>query len=199
MPNDLLQLSREIKGVAEAGLRYAEGPYDLERYRRLHEIASELLAAGTPGFQWPVELGYNTPKVDSRAAVIRDGRILMVREEANGLWTLPGGWCDVDCSPSENAVREVHEETGYEVEAGKLLACWDKDRQGHPRQPEYVYKLVFACRLLGGELAKSHEILEVAWVDPARLPEMCPYRAAPHYVELAFRHAADPSLPTEFD
>lgn len=196
---DLLALSRELKSIAEAGLRYTEAVYDRERYERLHGIASELLASEARGFRWPVEFGYATPKVDVRAAVIEEGRILLVREASVGKWALPGGWADLNTSPAENAVKEVREETGLEVEALKLIACWDKDRQGHPRQPEHVYKLVFLCRRTGGELATSHETDAVAFFPPDALPELCPFRNAPHYVELAFRHAAEPGLATEFD
>ncbi len=199
MAHDLLALSREIKGIAETGLRYSEGSFDRERYQRLHQIASELLQSSLPDFRWPLELGYPTPKVDGRAAVVRDGRILLVRERSNGLWTLPGGWMDAGGSPSENVEREVREESGYEVRATKLIGVWDKARHGHPPEPEYTYKLIFLCELLGGEPALSHEISEVGWFDPTELPEMCPHRASPDYVALAFRHRAEPDLPTEWD
>lgn len=199
MSNDLLAVSRELKSMAEAGLRYSEGPYDLERYRRLHEIASELLAAQAHDFRWPVEIGYATPKVDVRAAVIREGKILLVREASSGQWTLPGGWADLNASPAENAAREVLEEAGIIVRVQKLIACWDKDRQGHPRQPEHVYKLVFLCQPTGGELTVSHETDAADWFLPHALPDLCPYRAAAHYIALAFTHAADPALPTAFD
>lgn len=199
MPNNLLALSREIKGIAETGLRYGESPFDRQRYERLHQIASELLASHLPDFRWPMEIGYPTPKLDTRAAVIDRGRILLVREAANGLWTLPGGWADANHSPSENAVREVREESGYQVEAVKLAAIRDKSRHGHPPEPEYAYKLVFLCRLLGGAPASDHEITGIDWFAPDDLPEMCPHRASPDYVHLAFRHHANPALPTEFD
>ena len=199
MPKDLLALSREIKGIAEAGLRFSESPYDRERYERLHALASEILRTDWPDFQWPFEFGYPTPKVDTRACVIHEGQILLVQERTNHLWTLPGGWADLDYSPAENTVREVREESGYEVEATKLVACWDKQRQGHRPQVDYVYKLLFACKLLGGEPALSHEIEAVDWFKPDALPEMCPDRAAPHYIELAFLHHATPDLPTDFD
>jgi ADP-ribose pyrophosphatase YjhB (NUDIX family) len=199
MSRDLLSISRELKSMAEAGLRYTEGPYDRERYVRLHEIASELLTAQAADFRWPVEFGYATPKVDVRAAVIEDGKILLVREASSGQWTLPGGWADLDASPSENAVREVQEESGLEVRTLKLIACWDKDRQGHPRQPEHVYKLVFLCERTGGELATSLETDGAAFFAPDALPELCPYRAAAHYIALAFEHGADLTLPTAFD
>lgn len=198
-PLDWIALSRELKSIAEAGLRYSESPYDRERYERIHQLASAPLAAIAPGFEWPVEFGYATPKVDVRAAVFEDGRILLVRESSNGLWTLPGGWADLNESPAANAAKEVREETGLEVEVVKLVACWDKDRQGHPRQPEHVYKLLFLCRRTGGTLTTSHETDAVEFFDPAQLPELCPHRAAAHYIGLAHRHLADPTLPTSFD
>ena len=187
--------------MAEAGLRYSDGPYDLERYKRLHEVASELLSAEEKEFIWPVEFGYATPKVDVRAAVIHGGKILLVREASVGKWTLPGGWADLNETPAGNAVKEVREEAGIEVEALKLIACWDKDVQGHPRQPEQVYKLVFLCRLTGDAnvAGDGHETDGAEFFSPAELPELCPYRAAPHYVDLAFRHAEQMSLATEFD
>lgn len=199
MPADLLTLSRELKGIAEAGLRYATDVYDRERYTRLHALASEVLGQAVPEFRWPVELGYATPKIDVRAAVIEDGKILLARETSSGRWSLPGGWADLNATPSRNVVREVKEECGVDVEPVKLIACWDKDAQGHPRQPEHVYKLVFLCRLTGGKLAGSHETDEVGFFLPSALPDLCPWRIAPHYIDLAFAHHAAPDLPAAFD
>ncbi|MEO5715592.1 MAG: NUDIX hydrolase N-terminal domain-containing protein [Luteolibacter sp.] len=199
-PPDWIALSRELKSIAEAGLRYAEGSYDLERYKRLHEISSLPMQCAAPDFNWPHEFGYATPKVDVRAAVIdENGLILLVQEESSGLWTLPGGWADLNFSPSQNAVKEVREESGIEVEVVKLIACWDKDLQGHPRQPEHVYKLVFLCRATGGKLTTSYETTGADFFPANSLPPLCPYRAAQHYLDLAWQHAADLSLPTAFD
>ncbi len=197
---DWIHLSRELKAIAEAGLRYSKDIFDIERFQQLHQLAALPMQAAVPDFQWPQEIGYATPKVDVRAAVIdAENRILLVCEAASGLWTLPGGWADVNSSPAENAVKEVIEESGLVVEAVKLIACWDKDRQGHPRQPEHVYKLVFLCRHIGGALATSHETSGADFFSRENLPSLCPYRAAPHYLDLAWQHAADPSLPTSFD
>jgi ADP-ribose pyrophosphatase YjhB (NUDIX family) len=197
---DWIALSRELKSIAEAGLRFSEGPYDLERYRRLHELASLPMQVAAPDFKWPVEFGYATPKVDVRAAVFDEHkRILLVQEASSGLWTLPGGWADLNGSPAENAVKEVREESGMEVEATKLIACWDKDRQGHPRQPEHIYKLVFLCRLIGGNLTTSHETTDADFFAAENLPPLCPHRAALHYLDLAWEHAENLALPTAFD
>jgi len=198
-PRTLLEISRELKSLAEAGLRYSDGPYDIERYERLHQIASEVLHADNPDFHWPKEFGYATPKVDVRGALIEDGRILLVKESSNGLWTLPGGWADLNLSPSENTAKEMREETGLEVEVGRLFACLDRDKRGHPPQPEHVYKLYFLCTRRSGELTTSLEISEVGFFAPDQLPPLCPYRIQAAQIELAFRHAADPTLPVVHD
>ncbi|MGC4014900.1 MAG: NUDIX hydrolase [Luteolibacter sp.] len=198
-PLDWIALSRELKSIAEAGLRYGENAYDRERYARILELAASPIAAVAPEFSWPHEFGYATPKVDVRAVVIEDDKVLLVRETSNGLWTLPGGWADLNQSPAENAAKEVREESGLEVVVEKLIACWDKDKQGHPKQPEHVYKLVFLCRKTGGELTTSHETDAVEFFPLDQLPALCPHRAADHYLDLARRHLADPSLPTAFD
>lgn len=199
-PLDWIALSRELKSIAEAGLRFSDGPYDIERYQRLHELASLPMAAVAPEFKWPHEFGYATPKVDVRAGVLdAEGRILLVQEASSGQWTLPGGWADLNVSPAQNVVKEVREEAGLDVEVVKLMACWDKDLQGHPRQPEHVYKLVFLCRLIGGELTTSLETSAVGFFSADELPELCPHRAARHYLDLAWQHTANPLLPTAFD
>lgn len=199
-PFDWIALSRELKAIAEAGLRYGENAFDCERYQRLHELASRPLSAAVPEFKWPLEFGYATPKIDVRGAVMDDKhRILLVREASSGLWTLPGGWADLNASPSQNVAREILEESGIETEVVKLIACWDKDLHDHPRQPEHVYKLIFLCRSTGGALTTSHETSGADFFAADALPPLCPHRIARHYLDLAWAHAADPLLPTAFD
>jgi len=199
-PFDWIALSRELKSIAEAGIRYCESDFDRERYRRLHELSSLPLTATAAEFKWPLEFGYATPKVDVRGAVLdSENRILLVREASNGLWTMPGGWADLNASPSKNVIREVREEAGLDVEVVKLIACWDKDLHDHPRQPEHIYKLVFLCRQTGGTLATSHETSGSGFFTADALPDLCPHRGSRSYLELAWAHAADSSLPTAFD
>lgn len=200
VPFDWIALSRELKSIADAGLRYGENPFDRERYERILEIASLPMKAASPDFKWPLEFGYATPKIDVRGAVFDDeNRILLVREASNGLWTMPGGWADLNLSPSANVIKEVREESGLIVEVVKLVSCWDKDLHDHPRQPEHVYKLLFLCLRTGGELATNHETSGVGFFAADSLPELCPHRCGRDYLELAWAHAADPSLSTSFD
>ena len=124
--------------MAQTGAHFAKDKHDQERYQRLGEIAAMLLAgcSDVPSdtiYAWSKEeFGCATPKIDVRAFILDADRVLLIREDADGgRWTLPGGWADVNESPSESVVREVEEESGYVVKPIRLLAVLDRERQGH--------------------------------------------------------------------
>ena len=195
---------RRIQTAAQAGLMYAKDPFDRERYAALLELAAEMTAriADVDPAQaldiFRVERGYPTPKVDIRAVVQQHGKLLFVREASDGRWSLPGGWADIGESPAEVAVREVREETGFEVRASKLLAVLDKAKHEHPSELWYVYKIFFACELVGGVASASHETLEVAFFGSDELPELSLDRVSRGQVLRMFEHCRDTSLPTDF-
>jgi ADP-ribose pyrophosphatase YjhB (NUDIX family) len=201
-----LTLSRELQAIAQTGLTFTQDAFDRQRYERLRELAATLMADGTGEKPDTVlelfhrEAGYPTPKVDVRGAVFVEGKILMVRERGDGLWTLPGGWADVNQSPSECVIREIAEESGFESRVLKLAAVWDYARQGHyPPRPESIYKLFFICELTGGTPRPSIETTEVAFFDRHALPPLSPGRVTPAEIRAMFEHAAQPLLPTAFD
>lgn len=171
---DLLELSRELESLAQSGLTFSKDPYDLERYARLRAMASELLqvAPGPADFRWPDNLGYTTPKVDVRGAVFRDNEVLLIREAQTGLWTLPGGWADVNLSPKENVEKECLEESGYRVVATTITSLVDRERAGYPRNAYSIYKIYFLCTLIGGEATTSHESSGVDFFPLAALPPL---------------------------
>jgi ADP-ribose pyrophosphatase YjhB (NUDIX family) len=105
-----------------------------------------------------LEKGYATPKIDVRAVILKDGKLLLVKERSDSLWTLPGGWADVNESPSEAVIRETREETGYQVSTIKLLALWDKLKHDHPLQWPHAYKCFFHCDIVSGEPSSTLEI-----------------------------------------
>jgi ADP-ribose pyrophosphatase YjhB (NUDIX family) len=156
-----------------------------------------------PGFDPAVVLGqdkgYITPKVDVRGAAFRDGRVLMVRERSDGLWTLPGGWCDVNISPSECVVKEIREESGFEARAVKLAALLDRRKHPHPTQFHHVYKLYFLCDLTGGQPASSIETDGADFFAEDQLPPLSTNRVTVGQVQLMFRHERERGLPTTFD
>jgi len=201
-----LQWSRRLQGIAQAGLTYSHDLYDRDRYRQVRRVAAEMGAAGSRGDHEAIEAffasqrGYPTPKIDVRAAVVVDDRILLVRERDDGAWALPGGWADIGESPAQAVERETREEAGVDVEAIKLLALYDREQRGHPRHPEYSYKAIFACR--SRELAQpmpGPETLEAGFFAADALPELSLARVLPEQIALAFAHIRAPELPTEFD
>jgi ADP-ribose pyrophosphatase YjhB (NUDIX family) len=200
-----LEWAQRIRSTAQAGLTYTKDPFDRERYDSLLTLAAEITAregavdvhAVTDAFR--AERGYPTPKVDVRAVVPKDGKLLFVREVTDGRWSLPGGWADVGASPAEMAVRETHEETGYEVRATKLLALLDKAKHEHPVELWYCYKIFVQCELTGGTRKTSYETTDVQFFGPEELPELSVNRVTRAQVLRMFEHCRDASLATDYD
>jgi len=201
-----LDWAREIQSLAQTGLTYSKIEYDILRYRRLEEIAAEIVAAHTTlptetileNFR--VQPGYATPKIDVRGAVIRDGKVLLVQERSDGGWTMPGGWGDVGEAPSAMVRREVWEESGFEVQVEKLVAVYDANRVPGARMEFYhAYKLIFLCAITGGEARPSNETSAVDFFDPDHLPPLSNYRTSRQMLEEVFAHFADPARPAAFD
>lgn len=206
MSTEWLSWARQLQAIAQSGLTYANDPYDIERYESVRQLAAEMMAAASPDTEvgtiaglFARETGYATPKVDVRAAVFREDRILLVKERADGGWTLPGGWADVGEAPSVAAVREAKEESGFDVIARKVAAVYDRDLHGHPPIPYHTYKLFFLCDLAGGEAVTSHETEEVGFFAEDRLPPLSLTRVTPEEIAHLFDHHRHPDWPTSFD
>ena len=202
------EIAKRLKAISQAGKHFAKDDFELKRHEDIEQIISEIFEQYTDNIDaiqalgiLQEDAGYPTPKVDCRGAVFRDDKILMVKEIADGGWTLPGGWCDTGTTPSQNVAREVWEESGYTVKATKLLAVYDRDHQGHtPSYPFSIYKLFFLCELLGGEATVSNETSDVAWFAEDQLPENLSLgRTLRHELHQFFEHHRNPDLPTAFD
>ncbi|MFT8710967.1 NUDIX hydrolase [Komagataeibacter rhaeticus] len=200
--------ARELQALAQSGLAYAESPFDRERYEGIRQIAAEMMATGSDADMarvldlFTAQDGYATPKAVVRAAVFDDrGRILLVREVLDhDRWTLPGGWADVNLSPVENTVKEVREESGFDVRVTRLAAVWDRDRQGHPPGPFSCYTLCFLCELTGGVATTSVETSEIGWFAEDDIPaDLSLGRVLPQQIARLFAHRRDAGLPTDFD
>jgi len=201
-----LSWTKRLQAIAQTGLSFTRDYYDQQRYEELRAIAAEMMAAGggVDDSQMVLDLfrgetGYATPKVEVRGAVVRDDQILLVRERADGGWTLPGGWADVGESPSAMVVREVKEESGFDVVPRKLAALFDRNKHPHPPEPTHAYKLLFLCDLIGGEPTPSFETPEVAFFPRHALPPLSAARITPYQIEHMFEHATHPDWPTTFD
>jgi len=205
---DWLTWTREMQAIAQTGLEFTRDPYDRERYQMLRDLAVRILAAHTdaPAARiadlFATETGYTTPKLDVRAAVFNQaGEILLVREAVDqNRWTLPGGWADVNLTPAENCAKEVREESGYEVRVERLVALWDRTRQGHGPLIFSVAKAVFLCSVTGGVPATSLETSGIGWFRRDSVPDdVSVGRTLKAQILRLFDHAADPARPPEFD
>jgi ADP-ribose pyrophosphatase YjhB (NUDIX family) len=205
MDPDWLRWVKRLQAIAQDGLTYARDAYDLGRYEQLREIAAEILASHSVGdlqdarALLELETGPATPKVDVRAAVFKDGEILLVKEPDDSGWSVPGGWADVGETASESAVREVREESGYLVRAVRLISAYDRDRQGHTPLPYHVYRLVFLCEILERTPARAVEAEGVGFFGEDELPELSLSRVTPAQIRRFFEHHRRPDLPADFD
>jgi hypothetical protein len=146
----MLEEIKRLRAISETGLLYCSNEYDRERYEEINHLSFRLLETvtgidpNTLRINLPLSKDYPTAKVDIRGLLLSpDNKILLVKEIADGRWSLPGGWGDVGFSPKEIVIKEFKEETGVDVVPERLLAVFDKKMHPHPPQPFYVYKLVF--------------------------------------------------------
>jgi ADP-ribose pyrophosphatase YjhB (NUDIX family) len=200
-----LHWAQQLQAVAQTGDAYANNEFDRQRYDLVRNIAAAMMAAGSAAEpQDLVELfqrerGYATPRMDVRAAVFRDERILMVQERSDGLWTLPGGFADVGDSPSSAVEREVQEESGFTVKATKLVALLDRNRHPHPPFGYHLWKVFFLCELQGGAARSSIETSAANFFAADDLPPLSLGRISVGQLQLMFEHRRNPQLPASFD
>ena len=201
-----LKWAKQLAALSQNGLTYGQNPYDIERYEKVREIAAEMMSAQSDLSTQEVltiltrEEGYATPKVDVRGVVFRDGKILLVQERSDGGWTLPGGWADPGQSPSESVVREIFEESGYETQARRLLAVYDRSKHPHtPPAPFHIYKLFFLCEIMGGSSQTSYETTAVDFFAENEIPPLSVSRILPFQIARMFEHHRNPDLPIYFD
>ena len=199
-----LAWAQEIFSLSQAGLAYSQNPFDLQRYKRLQEITAEMIANQSEIAKesviesFSMQVGYITPKIDVRGAVVQEGKILLIQERADEKWAMPGGWADLGNTPASVAEREVWEESGYRVKAEKVVAVIDANRI-QPMEFYHAYKIIFLCKLVGGEPQTSYETLAVDFFDLSNLPPLSLYRTNENMLQEVFAHIANPERPTAFD
>jgi ADP-ribose pyrophosphatase YjhB (NUDIX family) len=190
---DLQKWITELQAIAQNGLTYAHNEFDKERYLRLRELTTELAAYSS---QQPLEeikqafsleQGHATPKLDIRAFILQQQKLLLVKERADGLWTLPGGWVDVNESPSAAVIRETKEETGFDVRVIRLLALWDKLKHEHPAHWPHTYKCFFHCELISGEPTINIEISAIDFFALDKLPPLSTPRVTEKQIQRLYK------------
>ena len=113
------------------------------------------------------------PYLAVSAAIVRDGKILVVRRArapAHGLYSLPGGVVEVGETLEEAVTREVREETGMTIEPVALAGFREAIvRDADSRVERHFIILCFAARWRAGEVLLNEELDEARWLEPAEL------------------------------
>ncbi|MDD7401387.1 MAG: NUDIX hydrolase [Eubacteriales bacterium] len=203
-PQPWLSWAIELQALAQNGLAYTTNPFDRERFERIRQISVEMLSQQT---MLPLdkvtdlfccERGYQTPKLDTRAAVFREGKILLVQEN-DGLWSLPGGWTDVMESVKSNTEKEAREEAGALVEAKRILAVLDR-RKHNPRPSAFgIIKIFVECDLISQNFQPNLETLQADFFAQDDLPPLAVSKVTPDQIDLCFQAHSQEFWQTVFD
>ena len=171
-----------LRDCVTVGSHFATNMYEQDRWRRVQDVALELLALASARPIQEMEplraklFVQPSPFSVGDGAVIDDaGRILLIRRADNGLWAMPGGALEVGETPAQGVAREVLEETGVTCEPITLVGVYDSRFCGTPSFYQ-LYLFSFLCRPSQNiEVVSSpshvHEIKEKNWFAEHELPE----------------------------
>ena len=173
-----LDWAKELQFIAQAGLTYSKDPFDLERFQRIREISAEIVSRQT-GLSF-------------------DGKILLV-EERDGTWSLPGGWVDVNQTVKTNTEKEVLEEAGLEVEAVRLLALQDRNLHNRPPYAYNVCKAFVLCEIKGGSFRPNIETQGSAYFALDELPPLSEDKVTREQIVLCFEAVQTDDWVVPFD
>lgn len=199
-----LQWAVELQALAQAGLFYTKDKFDMERYKRIREITAEMISYKT---EIPTDIvqnlfcnetGYQTPKLDTRAAIFQNDKILLVHE-ANGSWALPGGWVDVNISVKENTIKEVKEEAGLDVVAKRVIAVQDREKHNLPIYAYKVCKIFVLCEAVGGSFTENIETTGYQYFALDELPCLAEEKNNREQIAMCFDAYHAEHWDTQFD
>lgn len=182
----------ELQSLAQAGLAYGKDKFDIERFERIREISAEMVAHKTDISVEKVknlfcnEVGYQTPKIDTRAAIFENNKILLV-QESNGKWALPGGWADVHFSVKENVLKEVKEEAGIEASAEMIVALLDVTKNQGKAIPYGITKIFVLCKYVSGKFEKNIETIDSRYFGIDELPELATNKTTAEQIQMCFK------------
>ncbi|MGL4853865.1 MAG: NUDIX hydrolase N-terminal domain-containing protein [Lentisphaeria bacterium] len=200
----LIDLAIELQSLAQAGLAYTQNSFDQERFLRIREISAELIALNSNQNLEKIktlfcnESGYQTPKIDTRAAIFENNKILLVQEN-NGTWSLPGGWVDVNESIKSNTEKEVLEEANLIVNATKIIACQDRNKHNLPKYAYGICKFFILCEKISGKFKKNNETIASKYFALNELPILATEKNNLEQIKLCFQAKNSPNWQTIFD
>ena len=199
-----LEWAKELQFIAQAGLTYSKDAFDIERFERIREISAEIVnrQTGLPLEKvkdlFCNEEGFQTPKLDTRAAIFKDNRILLVKEK-NGTWSLPGGWVDVNQTIKSNTIKEVKEEAGLDVEATRIIAVQDRNLHNLPPYAYNVCKVFVLCEAQGGDFQPNIETIESGYFSLDEIPPLAEEKNNKEQIEMCFAAYRDKDWEVQFD
>jgi ADP-ribose pyrophosphatase YjhB (NUDIX family) len=205
MTNKWLEWATELQSIAQAGLTFGENQYDRDRYQQIRDLSVNILQEYTEMDHNKIrdlfasETGYQTPKVDIRAAVFNEEKILLVNEKIDGKWSLPGGWADVNSSVSESAIRECFEEAGAIVKPKRIVAIHLGNRHNNHNFPFTIYKIFVECELIEYRFTENTETLGSDFFSPDDLPELSTERNTSEQIMMCFDANKCKEFETLFD
>jgi len=199
-----LKWAMELQFISQAGVTYSKDAFDLERFERISEIAAEIMSLKSgmsPDYVKTVfcnETGFQTPKLDTRAAIFQDEKILLVKEN-NGTWSLPGGWVDVNESIKSNTIKEVKEEAGLDVIPVKLIAVQDRNKHNLPIYAYGISKAFVLCDIIGGDFNPNIETQKSGFFGLDELPRLALEKNNEKQIAMCFDAYKTENWDTIFD
>ena len=198
--------AQELQFLAQSSLAYSKDKFDRERSERIRDIACEMLSYKYDlsiekiKMDFASEIGYQTPKVETRAVIIKDNKILLVKEQLDGKWALPGGYQDVNVSVRENVIKEASEEAGAVVQPLKVVAVLDYNRHHHVNFPLGMVKIFVLCEYINHSFNENTETLGAEFYSLDDLPELSLTRTTKKQLEMCFECYKNPeNWDTIFD
>lgn len=192
METKWLNWAKKLQAIAQTGLEYSKDKFDIERFEQIRALSIEIMNEYTDIDHSKIrtlfanESGYQTPKIDIRAAIFKEDKILMVREQLDDKWSLPGGWADIDLSIYENIVKESMEEAGAKVIPKRIIAALDRNKHIDDVFPYSVYKIFVECDYVEGNYIDNIETSEAAFFTRNSLPELSVGRNTKSQIEMCF-------------
>ena len=199
-----LEWAKELQFLAQTGLTYSKDVFDIERFERIREISAEIISAQSELSLEKVkdlfcnETGFQTPKLDTRAAIFKEDKILLVKER-NGTWSLPGGWVDVNQTVKSNTEKEVEEEAGLKVEATRIIAVQDRNVHNVPPYAYNVCKVFVLCEILSGHFQPNIETTESDYFRLEELPLLAEEKNNEEQIKMCFSAYHDKNWQVLFE
>lgn len=189
---ELIEISHELMAIANDSLLYCKDRFDIERFKQIRTIAAKLMEMSVDGISkeqaqeiFEENDGYQTPKIDTRAAIFNDKEQVLLVKDYDGKWAMPGGWCEYNTTIMENTVKEAREEAGLVVEPVRLVAAHSNRKHNNPKSFFYITRFFVLCNVAGGEFKPNEETTDARYFDVDSLPsDLNDHKSSPEQIRL---------------